>query len=393
MIGGIRLTPAGWATALGAPALLVAGVWLRYAALAGLGTAGLAGLAFAVGYLAMRPSLTLDRTVSPSRVTVGDVATGRLRVHNHGRTGVRGFEAVESVDGKPLPVPMPTLAPGEEHELTYQIPAPYRGLVRLGPVVLRRLDPLGLLRRGVPLTGSDVLWVRPRTQPVPAPPVGIALDFEGRLTGAKPHGSTAFASLREYVPGDDPRHIHWRSTARLGELVVREHVDTTEPSLAMVLDARTGVLDPAGFETAVQVCASVAVASRAAGHDVVLAATGEDRLAVAGLGGIDLLDRLAAVTQHAAGDAPDPIALVQLADRLPSGGCLLVVSGDSPRLAVALARQRRRFSRVLVIQCGQSTDRSGSATALRGHGLTVLRGQDTVEVARGLRASFGTGRR
>jgi uncharacterized protein (DUF58 family) len=387
--GGFRLTATGASVAVGAPALLLAGAVLRYATLAGLGAAGFAALVLAVGYVAARPRLSVTRTVSPNRVTVGGTATGTLRIAYRGRLRPRGLVAVESVDGRELAVPVPPLRPGDEHELTYPIPAPYRGLVRLGPVVLRRSDPLGLLRRDAPLAGPEVLWVRPATRRVPAPPVGVALDFEGRLTDASPHGSTAFAALRGYVPGDDPRYIHWRSTARLGELVVREHVDTTEPSMALVLDARSGALTPEAFETAVEVCASVALAARRAGHDVALAATGEDRLAVAAQGGVDLMDRLAAVTQRPGGDPEDPTALVRLADGLPSGGCLLVVSGTSPALSAALARLRRRFSRVLVVQCGQS----GSAAALRRPGMTVIQAQDSAAAARVLRASLGGVRR
>jgi uncharacterized protein (DUF58 family) len=66
-----------------------------------------------------------------------------------------------------------------------------------------------------------------------------------------------FSSLREYVPGDDPRQIHWRSTARTGVLTVREHVDTTEPTTTVVLDTHPTALGADAFEHAVEFAASV----------------------------------------------------------------------------------------------------------------------------------------
>ena len=60
---------------------------------------------------------------------------------------------------------------------------------------------------------------------------GAPQDLYPEPPGSIRHcGSMAFSSLREYAPGDDPRQIHWRTTARLGRLVVREHVDTNEPT-------------------------------------------------------------------------------------------------------------------------------------------------------------------
>ncbi len=385
---GIRLTAAGWGTVVGAVLLLGSGALLRYPALVGLGTAGAVGLLAALGYLARPSHLVVDRTVTPARVPAGTAAGGRLRIRNAGRFPVVRVEAVESVDGRPVTVPVPGLRPGGQRDLDYPVPAPRRGLVRVGPLILRRVDPLGLARRDVRLTGYDLLWVHPRTHRVAPLPVGVALDFEGRLTDAAPHGSTAFAALREYQPGDDPRHIHWRSTARLGTLMVREHVDTTEPTVAIVLDTRASVLDEAAFESAVEVCASVAAASRRVGHEVSFAAVGEDRAAVAAAGGYDLFDRFAAVTRTPGTDAA---ALVRLVDRAPAGGCLLVVSGYPPGLVVSLAGQRRRFSRVTIVQCGQN----GAATdpvPLRRPGLTVIRAADAATAARRLTASATGGR-
>jgi uncharacterized protein (DUF58 family) len=378
----MRLSANGVAVLGGSVVLLAGGLWLRYPVLVGLGAAGLGAVLFALAYLSIRPGLDVQRTVSPDRVVAGTAALGRLAVRNTGRIAAVRFEVLESVDGRPLTVPVPGLSPGESRAVEYGIPAPRRGRVLLGPLALRRTDPLGLARRAVPLAGRALLWVHPRTHRTAPLPVGVTLDFEGRLTDAAPRGSTAFATLREYAPGDDPRHIHWRSTARLGTLLVREHVDTTEPAVAIVLDTRASVLDGAAFEVAVEVCASVAAAARRVGHGVALAALGEDRAAVAADGGYDLMDRLAAVGRSAEAGAG---GLVRLVERSPGGGCLLVATGHAEGLVPVLAAQRRRFGRVIIVQCGQSNE-DGTGAALRRPGLTVIRAAGAADAARALAA-------
>ncbi len=367
------LTGTGWTVLAGGAALLAAGLSLGYPVLTGLAVAaGVALLAAGVSAL-VRPRLKITRTVRPDRVTVGEPAHGTIEVYNTGRLPAPSFDAVERLDGAPLPVTISGLGARQRRTLHYPIATPYRGLVRLGPVIVERRDPLGLIRRSAPLAGETQLWVRPRVRPVRALPIGVVLDFEGRLTDNAPKGSMAFASLREYVPGDDPRQIHWRSTARMGKLVVREHVDTSEPTAVIGLDTRDSVLAPAAFEEAVEFAASVAVAAHRVGHQVTLAALDEDRRGVEQAGGYDLLDRLAAVRQTG---TADPGALLAMLERSRGGGALVVVTGAVPGLVARVATQRRRFGRVVVVQLG---DEGGIS---RRPGLTVLRASSVTEAAK-----------
>lgn len=361
------LTGAGWAVLLGGAALLAAGLGLGYPALTGLGVAAGAALLLAVGATLARPRVAVRRILAPDRVTVGEPAQVQLEVDNLSRLPAPAFDVVEQVDGTPCPVRVPAIGPGGHQARQLRITTPRRGLIRLGPVIIERSDPLGLLRRARRLSGQAWLWIRPRVHPARALPLGVVLDFEGRLTELAPAGSTAFASLREYLPGDDPRHIHWRSSARVGTLVVREHVDTTEPAIAIVLDTRAAVLDRATFEAAVEVAASVAVASRRVEHQVTLAADGEDRYAVAQAGGYEVLDRLAAVTRTR---TADPAGLARLAERARPGGSLVVISGDQPELVARLAPVRRRFARVVIVMLVAGADQAGTT---RRPGLTVIR--------------------
>lgn len=376
--GGSGLTGAGWAALLGGAGLLAAGLALGYPTLTGIGLAAAAALLLAVLVTLPRPRLVVRRILPRDRVTVGEPALVRLAVENLSRLPAPGFDAVEQVGGVPLRVRVPALGPGGHRTLELPLATPKRGLLRLGPVVAERRDPLGLVRRARPLSDHAWLWVHPRVHPARALPLGVVLDFEGRLTEQAPAGSTAFASLREYLPGDDPRHIHWRSSARVGTLVVREHVDTTEPTTAIVLDTRADQLDPASFEQAVQVAASVAAASRRAGQPVTLAAPGEDRYAVEQAGGYGVLDRLAALTRT---ESTEPTALTRLAELARPGGTLVVISGPEPGQLAGLARARRRFARVVVVLLDREP--SGTAdSATRRPGLTVIRARSAPEATR-----------
>jgi uncharacterized protein (DUF58 family) len=79
--------------------------------------------------------------------------------------------------------------------------------------------------------------------------------------------------MREYVPGDDPRMIHWPTTARTGTLMVREHVEVRRPEFTIVLDTADAAGTPDDFEESVDVAASLAVHAIAAGLDVVVRTT------------------------------------------------------------------------------------------------------------------------
>jgi uncharacterized protein (DUF58 family) len=79
---------------------------------------------------------------------------------------------------------------------------------------------------------------------------------------------SGFVSLREYVVGDDPRLVHWPTSARMGTLMIREHVELRRPEFTVVLDAADGVADADEFEEMVDSVASIAVHALRSGVDV-----------------------------------------------------------------------------------------------------------------------------
>jgi uncharacterized protein (DUF58 family) len=362
----------GWVVLLGGGAMLATGIGFGFAAFTGLGMAGATAIGSAVAIHLARPRITVQRRLSANRVTVGEPVRALLTVTNMSRFPAAGFDAVELIDGEPLRVRVRPFAGGDRRSMEVTIPTPRRGLIRLGPIVVERRDPLGLIRHVLPLSDRTWLWVRPRVRAVRPLPFGLVPDFEGRLTEDAPRGSTAFARLREYEAGDDPRLIHWRSTARVGTLVVREHVDTTDPATAIVVDTRTAVLDADTFEAAIEMAASVAVASLRVGHEVTLSAPGEDRRAVAAAGGHEVLDRLAALGQI---DDAEPSTLVRVAERAKEGGSLVVITGAQAGLVDRLAAVRRRFSRVVVVALG------AESAVTRRPGLVVIHAPSAEEAA------------
>lgn len=369
----MRLTRAGWGWLAGTVLLYAAGVLLGYPTLHTIAVGALVLLVVSVVSVSVRPRVQIARGVEPDRLTAGEPALGRMAVRNLARWPAPGFVAVDRIDGRPLELPVRALAGGGRRTLHYPVPTPRRGRLELGPLTVSQRDPLGLLRRARSHAASAVLWVHPVTYPVRPLPVGRVPDFEGRRTDSARAGTVTFSSLREYVPGDDPRRIHWRTTARTGTLIVREHIDTTEPTTTILLDTRAAALVSAAFEQAVSAAASVAEATVRAGRPARVVILGEDPTQVAALGALSLLDRFAAAQQSPERDA---VALLETIDRTPPGGALVVVTGrPDPALAQRLAAQRRRFAPVVVLAIDPDTP------AYRRPGMVLLGARNAAEAA------------
>jgi uncharacterized protein (DUF58 family) len=204
-------------------------------------------------------------------------------------------------------------------------------VIDVGPLEISRRDPLGLVGVVRRYGTSAKVWVRPKVHLIAAVPVGLSRSMDGRVDRV-PHGSITFAALREYVVGDDLRHVHWRTSARVGQLMVREHVDTSLPRVVILLDDRsaahtTGADGESTFESACEAAASVLVAAAREGVHV------EVRLVHgAGAGGTDaeigpVLDLLAEATLR---PADSPSVLKDAVERLRVrrlGDTLLFLTG------------------------------------------------------------------
>jgi len=287
-----RLTARGW----GALAVVVAsaalGLALGYPE--GLGLAVGGALLLAVSYFLVAgggPAFAL--AVAPPRVerlsdTIVRVDIEATRAH---RRGLR----LRGVDATSFPVVWD--ATGVHADIS--VPTHRRGPVSLGPWVLERVDPWGLMRRRVGEVEGVALLVVPRVRPVSLAALPSALTDFG---GSAEMGTTTFATLREYVIGDELRHVHWRSSAKTGKLMMRQYVDITRPRITLVLVAEERAYTSAEeFEEAVDFLASLAAVATSSGLDVEVVTTSGERAAHGGGRSTAVLDLLALVERGASG--------------------------------------------------------------------------------------------
>lgn len=261
------VTLRGWGVVAAGAALLGAGFWFGYRELVVLGVTALIAVMVALLHAALRPELAVRRAVDPDRVSRGENSTVTLTVRNVSRLGAATVVANDRCGWGPessatVPVPLLRLRHGKETDVSYPIPTQRRGIVAVGPLQLTRRDPLGLVSFSRSHGGTSRIWVYPTAHLMRSVPAGITRSLDGRLDRV-PHGAITFDALREYVIGDELRHVHWRTSAKVGELMVREHVDTSLPRLVVLLDDRqpswpgfTSMTCPE-FESACEAAASI----------------------------------------------------------------------------------------------------------------------------------------
>lgn len=220
-------------------------------------------LVFVVGSHQVEATLDLSRT----RVVVGERATGRLVLHNPADRRLLPLVVELPVGTGVATYDLPSLARGADHEELFVIPTNRRAILDLGPVRAVRTDPFSLLRRDRELTEPDLLHVHPRTVPINGSASGFIRDLEGQTVKKLSDNDVAFHALREYVPGDDRRFVHWKSTARTGTLMVRQFEETRRSHLLVALSTRLDdYASDEEFELAVSVTASLGAQTVRDGH-------------------------------------------------------------------------------------------------------------------------------
>lgn len=198
-------------------------------------------------------------TVSAERVPVGAPAHATIAVRRPGKA--LPPSAVDVLVGEvTYRVDLPRLEPGTSWSHRIVLDTRERGRIVVGPASILRTDPFGILERTHVLTTSTTLVVHPRVTRIPAVAAGLVRDLEGEAAAELTADDIAFHSLREYMPGDDPRHIHWRSSAKSGALLVRQYEPTKRSDTLVCLS--TSADDYASdedFELALSIVASVSI--------------------------------------------------------------------------------------------------------------------------------------
>ena len=232
-----------------------------------------------------RYRLALVRTVTPQLVAAGQPARVDLTLTNEGRTpnGVLLLEDhVPYVLGTRPRFVLGGIGPGWRRHVSYQVRSDVRGRFEIGPMTVRVGDPFGLIELGRAFQTTVPLVVTPRTVPLPTIPLGGAWTGSGdNRPRAFATGSAEDVTVREYRRGDDLRRVHWRSSARVGELMVRREEQPWQSRATLFLDnrlrAHRGQGVASSLEAAVSAAASVAVHLSHRGFTVrLVTATGED---------------------------------------------------------------------------------------------------------------------
>jgi uncharacterized protein (DUF58 family) len=259
------------------------------------------------------------RRRGPTLATAGEPARIAYEVGN-GKRRLPSFAVEVGEAGLVGRAWIPALAAGESATARAEQAWARRGVYPLGTVVVATSFPFGLFRKERDLDLPGEATVRPRTdRPVrePRPAGRRSLATDRALAGAV-GGRGDFRALRPFRSGDDPRDVHWRTTARVGEPVVREFERDRSRALWLCLDLRAPEGDAA--EAAAETLASLAAAAMRRG-EVFALATGEARVAP-GTGSAQLervLDALARARFRA--DAP------RVAPPAPPAECVLVTAG------------------------------------------------------------------
>jgi len=172
-------------------------------------------------------------------------------------------DGVAGTKGAELEVP--PLDRGASTTVGFRLPTERRGLVTVGPLRVHQIDPFAIVHSAREMAGIVEILVYPSVEQVPPPPRPYGDD--ARLVERRPtvlgRSSDEFFALRPYVVGDDLRRVHWASSARTDEVMVRQDEMPQQGRTTILLDTRSGAASEATFERMVSAAASLVMACRA----------------------------------------------------------------------------------------------------------------------------------
>lgn len=281
-----------------------------------------------------RAEVAVGRRISPPLVHDGDQATVTLVIRNPGATS-RNLVLIDRVDGLGVAeFALARAAAGEVLSARYRIRCHPRGILPVGPLTVSIRDPLDLARKTSTRGPIDRLIVYPAVEELSGLPRAAGRDPTMRLSRPEHHtarGGEDFSHLRSYHHGDDLRRVHWPSSAKRDELLIRQ-LDTPWQARGLVLlDVRSEVYESAAcFERSVQGAASVVRHLSGVGFDADLWAGGPM---------VDTSHHAVAMEALATVERLDTVDMADLGHRLRrvgGGGALVMVTGlcDPPLLGL-----------------------------------------------------------
>lgn len=268
------LTRSGLGASITALVLVAMGGWWRYEELVVAGVALASVLGVALWSARVDHSAEITRRIATPRVARGEAIRLTYRLHNARPRRTAARLIVDRCDDHDVAVAVPPIEPESRVEVSDEIATSRRGIHPVGPLIVERRDPFGLAIGRRPTDEIGLVIVHPKVH-VLAGPYGAMhiVEHDAILRRVASDPMSGFVSLRDYVQGDDPRMIHWPTTARMGTLMVREHVELRRPEFTIVLDTSDDVATPDDFEEMVDVAASVAVHAIRSGVDATVRTT------------------------------------------------------------------------------------------------------------------------
>ena len=260
-------TRRGWIAAATGIAFLVGGRLFGLVELYVLGAVALVLVGVATLYVrTVQPTVSVDRLLHPRRVHAEGPSRADLYLRNLGPRPTPVLAIKDSFDkgarsARFLAAP---LQRGDVSRAAYRLPTDRRGIFDVGPLEVRLSDPFGFASQTTLAAEPTQLTVLPRVDVITPLPRTVGDDPHAGATRASAllGGGEDFYALRAYVQGDDLRKVHWPSTARLDDLMIRQDEMPWQARATVLLDLRRSVHDEDSIEHAVSAAASVFEACR-----------------------------------------------------------------------------------------------------------------------------------
>jgi uncharacterized protein (DUF58 family) len=271
------------------------------------------------------------RAIDPARISAGHTAKVTLRLENVSRLPTGLMLAEDTVPyalGTRPRFVLDGIERGGTRELSYPLRSDLRGKFAIGPLEVRIADAFGLVEVGRSFSSNTMFLVTPKVVPLASSVVS------GSWVGEGDGNSRAVATAgeddvipRAYRDGDELRRVHWRSTARYGELMVRREEQRWRNRTTLLLDTRRSAHAGSGasssFEFAVSAAASIGVHMAHAGLDGRLI-TDTGPIASSGMFEDVLLDALSVIRPSSGRDLSRGISAL----RRGQSGLIIVVAGQ-----------------------------------------------------------------
>ncbi len=302
-----------------------------------------------------RPSVTVTRRLYPPVVHEGDQTVVELEIQNTGRRSLRQVTVVDTVGLLGSAVfALAGLRRGTIADGAYQIICRPRGVHQIGPATAVTTDPLKLASSQAGFGSTDRLVVYPASEEL----IGLPL-VKGRdpaMHTSRPdlsvRGGEDFFTLREYRQGDDLRRVHWPSSAKRDDLMIRQMEAPWQARALVVLDVRRSVYESSDcFEKAVKGAASVVRHLSRSGFVADLWAGGSQSVSAQRYA--EAMEALALVMPE---DNLDLASVAARLSRSAAGGTLFMVTGvPDVQLINAQALLARQFGSTVLLCAAESS--------------------------------------